>query len=325
MTTDVVSVAAPARLHLGFLDLHGGLGRRFGGIGMAISAPATRLSLSRAPATVVEGPEKTRARWHLEALRAHLGISHHHHHMVISEVIPAHAGLGSGTQLALAVAAALRTLNALPLDPEGDAAFLGRGSRSGVGSGFFLDGGFLVDGGKGTLDLPPPVIARLPFPPAWRVILVLDPSSEGFAGSAEVEAFEALPAFPERDAADICRLVLMQALPALAEADLPSFGTAITDIQRRVGSHFATAQGGHFTSGKVAAAIARLAQLRAVGTGQSSWGPTGFAFAGSLEEANRLVAGLRKTAEAEGLDIRIVEGRNGGAEIDRQARLADAV
>ncbi|MFD0935973.1 GHMP kinase, partial [Methylobacterium trifolii] len=39
-----VEVEAPARLHFGFLDLHGGLGRRFGSIGLAIDAPAVRLA-----------------------------------------------------------------------------------------------------------------------------------------------------------------------------------------------------------------------------------------------------------------------------------------
>ena len=43
-----VVISAAARLHLGFLDLHGGLGRRFGSIGIAIDGPVTRLSLARA-------------------------------------------------------------------------------------------------------------------------------------------------------------------------------------------------------------------------------------------------------------------------------------
>ncbi len=36
-----VRVIAPARLHLGFLDLNGGLGRLFGSIGLAIDTPRT--------------------------------------------------------------------------------------------------------------------------------------------------------------------------------------------------------------------------------------------------------------------------------------------
>lgn len=324
MKPDVVSVSAPARLHLGFLDMHGGLGRLFGGIGMAVSAPATRITLSSAAETIVEGPEKTRARWHLEAMRSRLGIDYQHHHLTIHEVIPAHCGLGSGTQIALAVAAAVRTLAGEPLDPAGDAEYLGRGNRSGVGAGFFLEGGVLVDGGKGAGNTPPPVVSRLAFPGDWRVILVLDPARRGFAGAAEIDAFQALPTFPERDAADICRLVLMQALPALAEADIKSFGAAIWEIQRRVGTHFAPAQGGVFSSAKVGAAMATLLAAGAHGIGQSSWGPTGFAFAASAEEAKALVAQLGADAGMDGLDIRIVEGRNDGARIEPRAALADA-
>ena len=46
-----VTVAVPARLHLGFLDLDGGLGRRFGSIGVAISDLHTRVAVERAAAT----------------------------------------------------------------------------------------------------------------------------------------------------------------------------------------------------------------------------------------------------------------------------------
>jgi predicted sugar kinase len=40
MTDSTVSVTVPARLHLGFLDLDGGLGRRFGSLGMALDGPS---------------------------------------------------------------------------------------------------------------------------------------------------------------------------------------------------------------------------------------------------------------------------------------------
>src|SRR4026208_2452940 len=40
-----VRVGAPARLHLGFLDRNGGLGRMFGSIGLAVDVPRTELVL----------------------------------------------------------------------------------------------------------------------------------------------------------------------------------------------------------------------------------------------------------------------------------------
>jgi predicted sugar kinase len=42
-----ITVAVPARLHLGFLDLNGRLGRRFGSIGLAISDLGTSITIRR--------------------------------------------------------------------------------------------------------------------------------------------------------------------------------------------------------------------------------------------------------------------------------------
>ena len=106
---DNVTVTASARLHLGFLDMNGGLGRRFGSLGLAIDRPVTRLRLQRAAALTVEGLEAERASHYLTDLARHLGLPLAYA-LTIENAIPPHAGLGSGTQLALAVATALRRL-----------------------------------------------------------------------------------------------------------------------------------------------------------------------------------------------------------------------
>src|SRR5262245_18409047 len=122
--SDRVTVTVPARLHLGFLDLNGELGRRFGSIGLAVSGLRTRVMVSTAQRTQITGPDSDRARRHVETLRDVLGLRGDHR-VYIVEVLPSHAGLGSGTQLALALAAALRALHELPLDVRGDAVRLG--------------------------------------------------------------------------------------------------------------------------------------------------------------------------------------------------------
>jgi predicted sugar kinase len=121
---------------------------------------------------------------------------------------------------------------------------------------------------------------------------------------------------PDTDAAHICRLILMRALPALAEHDLVGFGAAIKELQARLGDYFAPAQGGsRFTSPDVAGVVDALDRGGAFGVGQSSWGPTGFAFAPSADEATRLQTSVQQQASARGLDIRICKGLNHGAEI----------
>jgi len=311
-----VTVTAPARLHLVFLDPSGGLGRQFASIGLAIADLGTRISIRAAASAHVEGMEHARVAQHLETMQRHLRLSGAYAAR-IEQTVPAHAGLGSGTQIALAVAAGIRRLHDLPFDVAGDAIRLGRGSRSGIGIGIFDRGGLILDGGRGPATITPPIISRLSFPPQWRVMLVLDPSRKGVHGPEEGAAFEMLPPFPEPEAAHHCRLMLMKALPAVAEGDLASFGSAIRELQSRVGDYFAPIQGGsRFTSPAVAAALARLEEAGAYGLGQSSWGPTGFAFASSAEEADRLLAVLHRDERLRVLDIRVCSGLNRGAQID---------
>lgn len=318
-----VSVAASARLHLGFLDMNGGLGRKFGGVGLALDAPATRLVLTRADQNAVEGPESARGAALLARAQEALGVADRHR-LTIEEAIPAHAGLGSGTQLALAISAALRRLEDLPHDPTADAALMARGARSGLGAGLFQQGGVVVDGGRGPHTSTPPVVARAEFPEAWRALLICDPDAVGLHGAEERDAFAELPTFDAATSGEVCRLVLMQILPALAESELAPFGAAVTRIQELVGDHFAPAQGGRrFTSAKVEATVARLLADGATGGGQTSWGPTGFAFVDSDAAARRLLGRHGAQARQEGIDISIHRGLNRGAQIDAvYARMA---
>jgi beta-RFAP synthase len=198
---------------------------------------------------------------------------------------------------------------------------LERGARSGVGIGLFHQGGLVVDGGRGPNNAAPaPVIVRMAFPDRWRILLVLDPSRQGKHGAEERAAFEKLPPFTPQAAAHLCRLLVMKALPGLAENDLAGFGSAITEMQERLGDYYAPAQGGsRFMSPDVGAVIDALAAAGAWGVGQSSWGPTGFAFAPSQADAERLAAIARRCANAQGLDIRICAGLNRGAEVSAHA------
>jgi beta-ribofuranosylaminobenzene 5'-phosphate synthase len=314
-----VTVSVPARLHLGFMDLNGGLGRRFGGIGLAWRDLRTTITISMAAHTQAEGPERERARAALDAMQRLLDLNGPYR-LAVEEAVPAHAGLGSGTQIALAVAAGIRRLHNLPLDVPRDAIHLGRGARSGIGIGLFVRGGLVVDGGRGENASPAPIICHMPFPESWGVLVLLDPARHGLHGPEEATAFAALPEFPAAEAARLCRLVVMQALPALADRDLVGFAAAIEELQMRLGDYYAPVQGGHrFTSPQVAAALALLKHEGALGIGQSSWGPTGFAFVPSSAEATRLATLARQHPHCRGLDIRVCAALNRGADIKVRA------
>lgn len=311
-----VQVRAPARLHLGFLDLEGGLGRRFGGIGVAIDAFSTCLTLATAEAAAVEGTDELdRAQEVLAALGTSLPLPPMR--VVIEQAIPAHAGLGSGTQLGLALGVGGARLAGLRLSARDIAPVLARGARSGIGIGAFEQGGFLLDGGRAETDGPPPITSRLPFPEEWRFLLILDRARLGLHGSQEYRAFRGLPPFPAELAAHLCRLVVMRVLPGVASADLAAVGSGIGEVQRRIGDYFAPAQGARFTSPAVSEALAWLEAAGIVGIGQSSWGPTGFAILGSEADAQRLrQAGERRFAGRHpGLGFVVARARNRGADI----------
>ncbi|MGR9073039.1 MAG: beta-ribofuranosylaminobenzene 5'-phosphate synthase family protein [Gammaproteobacteria bacterium] len=310
-----VSVIAPARLHMGFIDLSGSLGRHFGSIGVALKEISTRLTVSPADKLRVTGESAARARHCAIELCRQLGVPTRFE-IQVGAAIPEHVGLGSGTQMALAIGMALSRFYDLNLSVRDVALLTDRGARSGIGIGVFEHGGLVVDGGRGERTEVPPVLVHMEIPESWRFILVFDRRGQGLHGKQEVNAFRELAPFPEREAARFCYLLLMQALPSLAECDIVPFGDVITQLQKSIGGHFAAAQGGVFASPEVSEAMEWLAARGAVAIGQTSWGPTGFCAVGDKEAAGLLVEDARREFSRCGnLSFISVGARNSGGEV----------
>ncbi len=300
---------------MGFIDLSGSLGRDFGSIGVALNEISTRLTITSAEQSRVTGPSAQRGEVCLKLLCLALKVSDQVH-IAIESAIPEHVGLGSGTQMSLAIGSALNAFYGLGLSVREIAAVTERGLRSGIGIGIFERGGLVVDGGRGEKTITPPVLAQLAIPEDWRFILVFDSRGQGLHGQQEIQAFKTLPPFPATEAAKLCYLLLMQGLPAVAEQDLDKFGDVISQLQRSVGEHFAAAQGGVFTSQEVATAINWFADQGAVAIGQTSWGPTGFCAVASKDAAESLVSEARQRfAAMDKLSFVVASVRNNGGEV----------
>jgi beta-ribofuranosylaminobenzene 5'-phosphate synthase len=283
-----VFVEAPARLHFGVLDLRGRLGRCFGGLGAAIPSPSLLLEAAPADGVTAQGPDAERVIEFAGRFLSHHQLSRGVR-LIIHRTIPSHAGLGSGTQLGLAVARALAELNGLSTNPAELARATARGKRSAIGTWTFALGGFIVEGGRkpGTEELAP-LLARFPIPDTWHCVVAVPSGSRGLSGDAEAMAFEELPSPPDRDVERVSHLVLMQLLPALVEADLPSFGQALSAVQRITGSWFAGQQGGVFAPGQTEQLISSMAEWGAAGVGQSSWGPAAYGLVESADAGAEL-------------------------------------
>lgn len=311
-----VFVEAPARLHFGVLDLRGSLGRWFGGVGAAASAPTLLVSARAADVLRAEGEDADRAaqfaRRYLEHSRIAGGAD-----LQVHRALPSHAGLGSGTQLALAVARALAELYQRPVDPPSLAHAVGRARRSAIGTWTFATGGLVVEGGRHRdRDECGPLLARLSFPPEWRCVVAVPDAMPGISGTTEEEAFARLPQPAERDVERVAHLVLMALLPAVADADLGAFGAALTQIQEITGRWFAAVQGSTFAPGRSEELVRRMAEWGAPGVGQSSWGPTVYGIVEGEGAARRLADRVRDALHGAG---RVYEGpfRDEGARVWR--------
>jgi beta-RFAP synthase len=215
------------------------------------------------------------------------------------------------------VARALAELNGLAPDPVELARAVGRGRRSAIGTWAFALGGFIVEGGRrpGTEEIAP-LLAHYPVPESWRCVVAVPQGSPGLSGEAEAQAFEQLPPPPEGEVERVSHLVLMQLLPALVEADLASFGEALSTVQRITGAWFATQQGGVFAPGPAGQLVASLAAWGAAGVGQSSWGPAVYGLVESDLAARKLADQVRVALGPGGA---VFEGgfANGGARLWR--------
>ena len=311
------AVTTTARLHFGFLDPSGRGKRPFGSFGLSLDRPTTRIMIERADRFEASGPERERGLRYLRSIAASSGRAAFYR-LKIEEAIPPHAGLGSGTQLALAVGSAFAALEDLRLDAQEIAARLGRGARSGIGIATFAQGGVVLDSGPRRGRLPQ-LVSRLPFPAEWRMLLIFDSSSSGLAGESETDAFDTLPDFPEKQATELHRRITESAMPALAAQDFATFCDDVGQLQAAMGAYFAPLQGGPYASAKVSQALDWLRGQGVSGLGQSSWGPTGFAFAASEAEGQALLRGLRAEIRHRGLSFELAQGRNEGAKIETTA------
>jgi beta-RFAP synthase len=320
-----VTLRAPGRLHLGFLDPAGALGRRFGSLGLVIDGFETEISLRAAERDrIAAGPaaasdEIDRVAAHLQRLRQRSGC-HQPLALHLHRTLPPHTGLGSGTQLALAVGRAFAQWHGLPLATSTLAQWLGRGARSGIGIAGFDQGGLLLDGGPGADGSPARLLARLTLPPAWAIVVVQDSAHRGLSGADEKRAIAALAPLPQAAAAEICHQVLMQVLAGAASAEFTPFARGINRVQRILGEHFAPAQGGHACSSPAVGRLIDWVDSQAdrdaplAATGQSSWGPTAFAIVPSREAAAALLAAAQAAGVVDPhLSLRTVAARAEGA------------
>ena len=351
-------VSAGARLHFGFGNLSLSHERLYGALGVALAEPSVVVEAEPAGRVSVEvalaGHDASNAATSADSVASDdpvasdadpasdptsnvrefatracdlLGVDGAT--ITIEESLPRHAGLGSGTQLALATLAAVaRTHDRAPRARE-LAPALGRGGRSGIGVAAFERGGFVLDAGHPTARFTtarpelgswevPAVAARHPIPDDWRFLLVLPDADPGRSGAGEDATMRAVVERADPELANrIAGIVTRRVLPAIAEGRPEAFGEAVTKVGRLNGTWYTDEQGGVFRP-PVGDVVDTLSASPSVfGAGQSSWGPAVYGVTDTDHAAAARAAG-EDALDAAGADgeVRIVHGRNRGARVE---------
>jgi beta-RFAP synthase len=338
-----VDVQTPARLHLGMLSFGMPGIRAYGGVGVMIDRPGVHLRLTRGPSTPGDrfhatGPLADRAvafarscvkAWRLEDDAACV--------IEVLQVPDSHAGLGSGTQLGLAVAAGMRQLFRPPLMSAGSddairfdtsdavelARAVGRGRRSSVGVYGFSSGGLIIEGGRfvsadraGDDDATrsfSPLLARVQLPAAWRCVVFGMRDGVGLHGDAEKQAFASLPPVPLEISAELSRIALMELWPAAVEGEFAEFSDALLRYGLLAGKPFEQASSCLPYARTMADLIETLQAWGVRGCGQSSWGPTVMACCESVAAADAIVERFVATDLSRHYDTQIARFDSQGA------------
>jgi len=306
-----VIVRTPRRLHLGLIDPSATLGRRFGALGVALEGGYEVEVVQGARLRIAaRGEDRDTIRDAVERMDSSFNTGFGYR-IEVKRAIPRHIGLGSTTQLTLAVGAAIAKMNGIDIPVEQLAESLGRGKNGGAGVYSFAYGGFIVDGG--VREGVPPIVFREDFPEEWGFLLIIPDVKAGLDEKEEKPIMENITG-SGRIAMEISHRILLGLLPALKERDIEEFGSHLNAIQRLVGKHFERYQGGEFRE-DVRLAIEFLAE-KTYGCGQSSWGPTVYGLI-MKERGVELINEARDYMKEHGIKAKIEIGipRNRGAEI----------
>ena len=317
-----VTVTTGARLHFGPLAAAGSTGGKFGGVGMMVSAPGYVVSAQVATDDVCLGDEISRLRASEFVRRVRAAtcgtLALPPVRIEFQETIPAHAGLGSGTQLGLAVARVLSELaGERDVPVETLARRAGRGLRSAIGMHGFVSGGFLVDGGRSGFGQLGTLVSRIEFPAGWRLILAVPRQSQGLSGAEEQQAFASQPPMPPSLTAELCRIALMEWMPGLIAADFARVSGAMYEFGLRVGRFFQPVQGGVFAHPLMGRLADEVRRRGFDGVAQTSWGPTTCVLCVDEPSARELMTDLAGDGRWGECVFQLTEPLNRGARVVR--------
>lgn len=227
-----VRVKTGYRVHINSIDMNGFSGRCCGGLGFGIENPnlEVRIKFSISNKITSKYPEKIekilKKLNNVYKLNSFFDIEVHNESFE-------HVGLGSETQLFLAIAVGALNLCGLSIDIETIAKDLSLAGVSGIGYGAFKFGNFIIDSGYllgedkpnfvSHSKIPPKIIMNINVPEEWKVILVIPKKIISISNAEEDSFFAKYTPVPINEVSEIAYYTLMGIVPAIYENNFENF------------------------------------------------------------------------------------------------------
>ncbi|MHA1144091.1 MAG: beta-ribofuranosylaminobenzene 5'-phosphate synthase [Candidatus Helarchaeota archaeon] len=241
-------VKTPSRLHFSLIDLNGSLGRVDGGIGVALNYPNVVIEIEPSENSHFEisaRKNQSLIQELVEKIIQNFDI-HHGFHLHVKEQIPNHVGLGSKTQLCLAIAYAISRMIQRTPNIKELARMTSRGGTSGIGVNIFQKGGFVLDAGhsygngleknsflpsSASIAPPPPILFHSTLPEDWLFVNAIPYLGRDIHGKEEVNIFQTSCPISDEEVGKVCRIILMRILPGIKTNSIELFGRGLTELQ----------------------------------------------------------------------------------------------
>jgi beta-ribofuranosylaminobenzene 5'-phosphate synthase len=255
-------------------------------------------------------------------------INNKNFHFNLLRYYPSHVGLGSKTQLSLAIGTAISKLKNMDIPIEEITKMVERGGTSGIGWRGFETGGFIVDGGhdygigkekenflpssaSGSAN-PALTISKYNIPENWRFVLVIPNVKPGAFGEEEVDIFKKYTPIPRDEVNEVSHQILMKMLPGILRNDLQCFGEGLKRIQS-IGFKKIEIS----LQKQIVKDLLKLFEKIGVKAyGMSSFGPSILGITDSDEEAEKLKETVEKHLNGIGGHIFLCRPNNTGAKIE---------
>ncbi len=248
-----VRITTPCRIHLSLIDENGYTGRVDGGIGLMLDKPNVMFEATNsAKEFKIEAHHYYRESIDVINEKASrifklFKINNKNFHFKLKQYYPSHVGLGSKTQLSLAIATAIAKLKKLDVSHKTLTNIMGRGGTSGIGWRGFKTGGFIIDGGHdfgegqeketflpssaATSADPALTIFRYDIPENWRFVVAIPNVRKGAYGDEEVSIFQSYTPIPKNEVNEVSHQILMKIIPGILKNDLKCFGEGLKKVQ----------------------------------------------------------------------------------------------